>query len=331
MGVSITRLNITTTFVLTLSLLLLSFTKSTGDLVVLDAQLPIAQAIDGLCASVPLIGSLLVYALMLLCSVAISMLVGRHITLKDYTYTPVFIFMLFANYSFNAVSVSVMLSLLLFICSIISMLSSFRVANTPGRDLKSYTYLGMAIVLNPTMLPFALLWPLGMTLLNKRWRSWVASFVGMVTPLAIHIYISTMFLKSPLESFSVEALGIFENNIHNIYGTILELSIKEPLTIANIIFWLSTVVLVSAALVTLMSKSGGMHTKHYKSYILTNYIFVLSIITILFCNNGLYNMPILALPLSIILSTFLYYEHGRTTSLIYLLLIISLVASISLR
>lgn len=355
--VDLTRQDIATTFLITLSLLVLLYLKADSiiDIYTLErgasvgavlgengsanaagvsvavsssSNLGLDTWINNLFGSLPFVLRGLAIAFMTLacCWKSIRM-VARYSALNVRTYTPAIIFTIYGCYYLVPTATTPLLSAYFLFNCIESIFIASKEFNATGRIFKAYTNLGLAIILSPAMLCYALLWPVGMTMVSRSWRYWVASLVGLLLPIAIYGYVGHFFAEMPISNLVDRYSGVFELSLDHIISWAEALNFLNPAIIATLIFIATSIAFLVHAFISSHKHSESMRTRQHKSFVMTNYLFILSIITILFCNTDPKSSVTLAVPLSIILPTYFNYNRRITNNILYSILLLSLVLS----
>lgn len=324
MRIDLTRQNIATTFLMTLSLLVLFCYR---------AYVHSALQIGGNIADhLPeVIGLILIPISILACCWKAIRIVVNYTALNIHTYTPAIIFTIYSGIHLDPSSIRVILATYLLMCFLLNIFRTLNTFESTGKILNAYTLLGMALILYPPMIIYALLWPVTMTMMTRSWRFWFSSAAGVLAPFAIYLYINHFFLGRTVESIYNYYLGLFSSPKIDLETTIQAIDFTSPLTIVTLVLVVTTLALIVLSALSSYEHSKSMRKQQHNSFILTNYLFLIIIVTILFCNQGIENIDLIALPLSIVLPTYFNYNSGKITNILYFLLLISSVALVLLK
>lgn len=330
MTIDLTKQNIATTLFITLSLFVMFYFAAPTDITTLEGsiQLPLARELDnffGLWSK--LARAICSGVVILLCCWKATSMVARYTVINSRSYAPITIFAIYSSYMLDLSTITPLISTFFLLCFIVSLFGALKDSEDTGLVLVSYFYLGLSLLFCSAMTPYAALWPVGVILIRGSWRYWVSSLVGMLAPLAIYIYISHMFLGMPAAAIVSQHEGLFTNPAAEISATVAALDFADYATISKLVFAATTVVLIVVSMITGNRASDSMRTRQHKAFILTSYLLVLGIVTILFCNNEALGLNPLAIAMSIILPTYFNYRRGRTTNILYVLLLFSLVVA----
>ncbi|MFI3266025.1 MAG: hypothetical protein R3Y15_02600 [Rikenellaceae bacterium] len=334
MKFNITRLSLATTSIITLSLLVLFCNKAL--LYPLDFEqtglLPIANQINNFFAQqTTYIQAIVAAFIMIICAMKLTRVVARYSVFKGRTYMPAIIFTIFAGYFLELNQISILGAIFYLICFIESLYNTLKDPNASGKVLLAYTYLGLAIMLCPQACIYALMVPLGMTIINSSWAYALAALVGLMIPISTYGYVSHFFLDYPASGIIDIYANILVDNSGFIVESIQIVDYKNPYDIATALFALTTLISTILAFVWSYSNSENMRTRQSKSFRLTSYLILLGTFTMLSCIEPAKFLGFLAIPLSIIIPSFYIYRQSKITSLLYVLLLISSIASLALR
>lgn len=334
MKFNLTRQDIATTFIITLSLLVLFCLKETPERIIeiSKVQTPSRLLFNNILANFPLLISKLVCVITILacCWKAIRIVIN-YSALNIYNYTSAILFALYTGIYIDFETLNILISSYFLLCFMEQILKTLSNTQNIGQMFNAYAFLGMAAISYPPAIIYALIWPVTIILTTREWRYLVASLMGIITPSAMYYYICHFFLNIPIRLAYNKHIEVFNSSTIKEKAASSMLDFSNYSHIALIVFTATTLTLVLLAFISSYRHRENMLRTQHNTFIITNYLLMLSLIALVCGHQGARNLSIMAIPLSIIISTYFSYNSGRITNALYFLLILSSILLVSLR
>lgn len=263
------------------------------------AGMPLGHAIDYWIGYVPGVGILLSSILVFVNSFFVTRIVIRNVIFLERTYMPAIIYLLVSSGYYN--SYMSFRPLLVAFLLLVALEIIFRSYNYKGLATGPYLTVGFILgvagtIYAPALLLVTLL-PIGFLIFRLfDLREWVAAFGGWFLPLFFNAY----------------AVWIGGGEFLSVFRSCRE-ALMTPLALPSVRLFSSfewtfigcMAILFALSIITFLGRSRSYKLKPFKVYMFFIWMFVVAvlILTLVPCRS-LYQLPILAIPLSVIIPTY---------------------------
>jgi hypothetical protein len=263
------------------------------------AGMPLGTLIDSWVGFVPGIGILLSSFLVFVNSFFVTRIVIRNVIFLERTYMPAIIYLLVSSGYYN--SYMSFRPLLVAFLLLLAVEMIFRSYNFKGLATGQYLTIGFilgvaGVIYAPVLLLVALI-PVGFVIFRLfDLREWVAAFGGWLLPMFFSAYV--------VWCFGGEFLSVFRS-CRDALMTPLKLPAARLFSSFEWTFIGCMAVLFVLSIITFLGRSRSYKLKPFKVYIFFIWMFVVSVLILVFVPcRSLYQLPILAIPLSVIIPTY---------------------------
>ena len=282
--------------------------------------MPLGRLLARLSGSRPLLAEALAVLLALWNGLMIVRIISRNMILLERTYMPVVVYLVVACGSgFGAAMLAPLAASALMIGSFDRMMVSFRRVVTYSSLFNSSIQAGLALLVEPHTLVYALSLPVALVVFKKGWRDWIVCWTGWLLPMAIASYVywgmgyrfdrlARLFAESVAGGFS---------------GGGFPAGWSDPALLA---FWGICVVVTGFSLVAFFRRAATMRTRAYRSFVYFLWILFFSALLFVYPGRSAADFPLIAAPLAVIIPTYFNRRGGWLPDVIYLLLLGSAVA-----